>query len=85
MIGGPVRPMVADGINTPRAVWSIAEIEYYGLLGERLKRRKKKKKACNNEPKNGQRDRRILAREVSLSLIDSPRIDAPVCQGHENR
>jgi len=33
MIGGPVRPMVVASINTPRAVWSIAEIEYYGLSG----------------------------------------------------
>lgn len=40
-IGGPIPPRWWPGINTPRAVWSIAEIEYYGLLGgerERLKR-----------------------------------------------
>lgn len=30
---GAGSPMVVAGINTPRAVWSIAEIEYYGLSG----------------------------------------------------
>jgi len=35
MIGeGRARPgMVVAAINAPRAVWSIAEIEYYGLSG----------------------------------------------------
>lgn len=66
MIGGPVRPMVVASINTPRAVWSIAEIEYYGLSGRDWN---DKKKTYNNEPKNGQRDRRILG-EGSVSFAN---------------